>query len=548
MEASEQRGFSPESASGVRMGERLDIQTLEAWLWDAACALRGPVDAPKFKDYILPLIVLKRLSDVFEDELTRLTEKYGSREEALDIVEQERESGVIAAGRGSVRFYIPETARWPNIRRQTIGLGQYLTDVVRAVAWENPSLQGVIDMVDFNATAAGQRIVPNEYLARLVDVLSRHRLGLEDVEPDILGRAYEYLLRKFAEGQGQSAGEFYTPREVAVLMARLLEPEPGMTVYDPACGSGGLLIKCHLRLLETHGVRENGHLRLPSQYAPLRLFGQEINPATFAMARMNAVIHDMEADIRLGDTMRHPAFRDAAGRLLRFDLVTANPMWNQSFPAEVYENDPYDRFRMGIPPSSSADWGWLQHMLASLNDTGRMAVVLDTGAVSRGSGAQGASRERDIRKKFVEADLIEAVVLLPENLFYNTTAPGIILVVNRRKRHPGEILLINASQLFAKGRPKNYLADEHVETIARLYQEWRAEEGVSAVITNEEAARNDYNLSPSRYVSSNEQEEVLPLEDAVVLLREAEEERAQADRALREVLRVLGVDGEEVTA
>jgi len=385
--------------------------------------------------------------------------------------------------------------------------------------------------------------VPDEYLAKLIDVLSRHRLGLRDVEPDILGRAYEYLLRKFAEGQGQSAGEFYTPREVAILMARILEPEPGMTVYDPTCGSGGLLIKCHLRLLETYGVRENGRRRLPSTVAPLRLYGEEINPATFAMARMNAVIHDMETDIRLGDTMRNPAFKDTAGRLQTFDMVTANPMWNQNFSAEVYENDPYERFAFGIPPSSSADWGWLQHMLASLNDPGRMAVVLDTGAVSRGSGNQGSNRERAIRKAFVERDLIEAVVLLPENLFYNTTAPGIILVVNRKKRRPGEILLINASRLFAKGRPKSYLAGEHIEAIARAYHGWTAEEGLSAIITQEEAARNDYNLSPSRYVVSSEQEEVLPLEEAVVLLREAEEERREADRKLNEVLEFLGLDG-----
>lgn len=519
----------------------LDISTLETWLWDAACAIRGPLDAPKFKDYILPLVFLKRLSDVFEDELDRLAEEFGSRDVATRIVEDERERGTIANSRGSVRFYIPERARWSNIRKQTTGLGQYLTDAVRAVARENPRLRGVIDLVDFNATAAGQRIVPDEYLAKLVNVLSRHRLGLRDVEPDILGRAYEYLLRKFAEGQGQSAGEFYTPREVAVLMARILEPEPGMTVYDPACGSGGLLIKCHLRLLETRGEQQNGHRRLPPEHAPLRLFGQEINPTTFAMARMNAVIHDMEADIRLGDTMRNPAFRDATGRLMTFDLVTANPMWNQDFPVEVYENDPYERFRFGVPPSSSADWGWLQHMLASLNERGRMAVVLDTGAVSRGSGNQGSNRERDIRRAFVENDLIEAAILLPENMFYNTTAPGLIIVVNRRKRRPGEILLINASKLFAKGRPKNYLADEHIETIARLYHDWRAEEGLAAVITNEEAARNDYNLSPSRYVASNDKEEVLALEDAVVLLREAEEERAQADRKLNEVLKALGL-------
>ncbi len=524
----------------------LDIAQLETWLWDAACAIRGPLDAPKFKDYILPLIFLKRLSDVFEDELERLSEEYGQREIAHQIIEEERQRGTLSNGRGSVRFYIPENARWPAIRQRTTGLGQYLTDAVRAVARENPRLQGVIDVVDFNATTAGQRIVPDDYLIRLVDVLSRHRLGLTDVEPDILGRAYEYLLRKFAEGQGQSAGEFYTPREVAVLMARMLEPEPGMTVYDPTCGSGGLLIKCHLRLLETHGVWKNGHRELPAQYAPLHLYGQEINSSTFAMARMNAVIHDMEADIRIGDTMRNPAFRDASGRLMRFDLVTANPMWNQnSFEANVYENDPYERFRFGIPPTSSADWGWLQHMLASLNEGGRMAVVLDTGAVSRGSGNQGSNRERDIRKAFVEADLIEAVILLPENLFYNTTAPGVIIVINRRKRHPGEILLINASKLFAKGRPKNYLADEHIETIAEIYQTWGAvgaRHAVHAIITNEEAARNDYNLSPSRYVSTNGKEETLPLEEAMVLLQEAEEERAEAESALRDVLKSLNLE------
>ncbi|WP_448382778.1 N-6 DNA methylase [Desulfosoma sp.] len=515
----------------------VDLSNLESWLWDAACAIRGPVDAPKFKDYILPLVFLKRLSDVFDDEIERLSAEYGSRDLALRLLEQERERGQVHL----VRFYIPENARWRAIRQRGVrALGQFLTDGVRDVARENPSLQGVINMVDFNATAAGQRIISDEHLAALIEVLSRHRLGLSDVEPDILGRAYEYLLRKFAEGQGQSAGEFYTPREVAMLMAHLLDPQPGMTVYDPTCGSGGLLIKCHLRLLEAHGVLENGRQKLPPGLAPLRLYGQEINPATFAMARMNAVIHDLQADIRIGDTMRHPAFKDAAGRLQTFERVTANPMWNQKFAIETYENDPYERFPLGTPPSSSADWGWLQHMLASLNERGKMAVVLDTGAVSRGSGNQGSNRERDIRKAFVERDLIEAVILLPENLFYNTMAPGIILVVNRRKPRLGEILLINASQLFAKGRPKNYLSEEHIAHIAALYHEWRAEEGRSAIITKGEAARNDYNLSPSRYVSTNGKEEVLPLEEAVVRLLEAEEERAEADRALNEVLDRIG--------
>ncbi len=214
----------------------LDISTLETWLWDAACVIRGPLDAPKFKDYILPLIFLKRLSDVYDDELDRLGAEFGDRATAATFVEQDH---------GLVRFFIPEVARWNQITTKTTGLGEYLTDAVRAVSRENARLQGVIDMVDFNATAAGQPIVDDQRLAALVQILGRYRLGLRDVEPDILGRDYECLLRKFAEGQGQSAGEFYTPREVGVLMARILDPEPGMQVYDPCCGSGGLLIKCH---------------------------------------------------------------------------------------------------------------------------------------------------------------------------------------------------------------------------------------------------------------------------------------------------------------
>ena len=511
----------------------LDISTLETWLWDAACKIRGPVDAPKFKDYILPLIFLKRLSNVFADEVQMLGEEYGNPDIAKELVEVDH---------SLVRFYIPPKARWSYLTQlSSVGLGEALTDAVRAVSRENPKLAGVIDVTDFNATTAGQRIVADESIHQLVQVLNKYRLGLRDVEPDILGRAYEYLLRKFAEGQGQSAGEFYTPRKVGELMAKLLSPEPGMTVYDPACGSGGLLIKCHLELVEKYGVTENGQKVLPSTVAPLQVFGQEINPTTFAMARMNAFIHDIEADIALSDTMRNPRFSQNDGSLRQFDLVTANPMWNQNFPADLYENDPFERFTKGIPPGSSADWGWVQHMMASLGPNGRMAVVLDTGSVSRGSGNQGSNRERDIRKALVDADLIEAVFLLPENLFYNTTAPGIIMVLNKNKRHPGEIFLVNAKQQFVKGRPKNELTNEHVYKVAELYHAWDVVKDISTIIKTEEAIHNDYNLSPSRYVSINDEELVLPLEEAVILLQEAEEVRANADKAFKGVLVQLGL-------
>jgi type I restriction enzyme M protein len=495
----------------------LDLSTLENWLWEAACIIRGPIDAPKFKDYILPLIFLKRLSDVFEDELKSLG----------------NQAKFVEGDHKLVRFYLPYQARWSEIARQTTNLGEYLTNAVRAVARENPKLSGVIDVKDFNETAAGQRILDDDRLRALIQRLSQYRLGLRDVEPDILGRAYEYLLRKFVEGQGQSAGEFYTPRELAVLIAHLIDPEPGDEIYDPCCGSGGLLIKAYLRFREKYGS--------DPRIKPLRFYGQEINPTTFAMARMNAFIHDMDAEIALGDTMNRPAFLTGDGTLRRFDKVAANPMWNQNFAPAVYEGDTYGRFIYGTPPASSADWGWAQHMFASLKENGKMAMVIDTGAVSHGSGNQGASRERDIRKAFVENDFVEAVILLPENLFYNTTAPGNILLLSKRKAHPGEILLINASQRFAKGRPKNYLTDEDVAAIAGAYRQWQAVEGFAAIITREETARNDYNLSPSRYVSSNNKEEVLPLEEAIVLLEEAEEERAQADRTLNEILQQLGL-------
>jgi type I restriction enzyme M protein len=293
--------------------------------------------------------------------------------------------------------------------------------------------------------------------------------------------------------------------------------------------------------LETRGIAINERRELPTDVAPLKLYGQEINASTFAMSVMNAFLHDMDAIFELGDTMRNPAFVEGS-RLQQFDLVVANPMWNQDFSDEMYRSDNWDRFERGIPPASSADWGWVQHMIASLKPTGRLAVVLDTGAVARGSGNLGANRERDIRKTFVDDDLIEAVVLLPENLFYNTTSAGIVMVLNRGKRHPGEIMLIDASELFTKGRPKNVLRDEHIAEVGELFANWQTIEQRSAVVTNQQVASNDYNVSPSRYVPGAAVDDVLPLEEAVRLLREADAERAIAGEELHKVLVELGVE------
>jgi len=512
-------------------GRQLDLPTLEAWLWDAACVIRGPLDAPKFKDYILPLIFLKRLSDVFEDEVQRLGQEFGNPKLAATLIDQDHKL---------VRLYLPEIARWPAIRQRTTGLGEYLTDVVRAVARENPKLQGVIDVAEFNATTAGQRIVDDGRLASLVEVLSQYRLGLNDVEPDILGRAYEYLLRKFAEGQGQSAGEFYTPREVSILISRIIEPSPGLEVYDPACGSGGLLIKCHLRLLETRGESKNGARRLPPDVAPLKVYGQEINGSTFAMARMNAFIHDMEAEIALGDTMARPAFKDSSGRLRQFDIVVANPMWNQDFPTSTYEHDPFERFRFGVPPGSSADWGWIQHMYASLKDGGRMAVVLDTGSVSRGSGNQASNKEREIRKRFVEAGLVDTVILLPENLFYNTGSPGVIIIFDRARDKSVPVKLINASRLFGKGAPKNFLRDSDIDAIHGAYRSPAEIERLSALVTLEVLRDTDYDLHPARHVPADPEIPFLPISEARSFVNHLQDSIASLRSTRERCLSTLG--------
>ncbi|MGB5832682.1 MAG: class I SAM-dependent DNA methyltransferase [Thiohalocapsa sp.] len=332
-------------------------KSLESWIWDAACSIRGAKDAPKYKDYILPLIFTKRLCDVFDDELNCIAAEVGSRRSAFALAKADHEL---------VRFYLPlvpddpEQPVWSVIRKLADSIGEGVTTQMRAIARENPLLQGIIDRVDFNATTHGQRDLDDDRLSNLIEAISTKRLGLDDVEADIIGKSYEYLIRKFAEGGGQSAGEFYTPPEVGTIMSRVLAPEPGMEIYDPCCGSDGLLIKCEIAMEERElGLAspqdQTGGRNAP---APLKLYGQEYIAYTWAMANMNLIIHDFEGEIEIGDTFKHPKFR-WRGRLRTFDRVVANPMWNQNWFTEAdYDNDELDRFPAGagFPGKSSADW------------------------------------------------------------------------------------------------------------------------------------------------------------------------------------------------
>lgn len=537
---------------GTSTSRILGNKSMEQMLWDSACAIRGEKDAPKFKDYLLPLVFIKRLSDVFDDEIARLAETYGDRDTALTIVEDEVEKRVEPSDR-VVRFYLPPEARWPVLSgrapfdwpesQRPTTLGDHITTACRLVARHNPQLTGIIDQVDFNHVGAGgEREISDAALRGVIESLSdpRYRLGLRDVEPDFLGRCYEYLLRKFAEGSGQSAGEFFTPTEVGFLMAEILRPRPGETAYDYACGSAGLLIKLQL-------VAER--LDPAAKKVPLKLCGQELQAASYAIAWMNTIIHDLHADIVRGDSMRNPKFRTADGTHLRqFPLIVANPMWNQAFDPDLFEHDAFDRFeRQGGTTTGKGDWAWLQHTAASLAEGGRAAVVLDTGAVSRGSGSKNEDRERAIRRWFVEHDLIDGVILLPDNLFYNTTAPGVIVFLRRGKPkdRQGKITLVNASGEFRKGTPKNFLPPEAVTKIADAYHAGKDVDGFVKIITNEEAAQNDFNLSPSRFVAVGiDGSETRELEAILADLRNAEKKARRIALEMDKVLTALSAQSE----
>lgn len=522
-------------------------KSLESWIWDAACSIRGAKDAPKYKDYILPLIFTKRLCDVFDDEVNRIAAEVGSRKKAFQLAKmdwQKAKPGKDGKKQAMVRFFIPlvpedtEQPVWSVIRKLADQIGEGVTTYMRAIAKENPLLQGIIDRVDFNATTHGQRDIDDDRLSNLIEAVSTKRLGLEDVEADIIGKSYEYLIRKFAEGGGQSAGEFYTPPEVGIIMSKVLQPEPGMEIYDPTCGSGGLLVKCEIAMEENAKGKKR-------TVAPLKLYGQEYTPETWAMANMNMIIHDMEGQIEIGDTFKNPKFR-TKGKLRTFDRVIANPMWNQDWFTEGdYDNDELDRFPSGagFPGKSSADWGWTQHIYSSLNAKGRAAIVWDTGAASRGSGNAGTNKEKTVRQWFVDHDLIESVLYLPENLFYNTTAPGIVLFLNRNKpkNREGKIFLVNASQIFEKGDPKNFIPDAGIQRIADTLIAWKEEEKLSRIVDHAELKKNDYNISPSRYIHTNDAETYRPIAEIVAELDAVEAEAKETDKALRKILTQLGI-------
>ena len=493
---------------------KLTKSELESWLWGAANILRDRVE---YMPYILTLLFYKRLTDTWREEYEATVDKLLSQGFDKDYAEAEAKLPIWH------RFQIPEGCFWEDIRKVAKNVGERLNESLRKIAEVNPKLQETIDRVDFNAsvvdpsTGISVRLLPDHTLRQLVQHFSTYRLDSRSAPPDVLGDAYEYLIRQFALRSGKEGGEMYTPPEVREMIIGLLDPQEGESVYDPAAGSPGMLITAY------YYVKRNG-----GDPKRLFLYGQEVNELTWRIARINIVVHGMEADVRLGDTLLDPKFVED-GKLMKFDVCVSNVPWNQKgYSREMLANDPYKRFRYGLPPSSSMDWAWIQHMLASIKRAGRMGIVLDNGALFR-SGA-----EKQIRAGIIEEDLLEAVVGLPEKLFYNTGAPACIMIFNRNKprERRGKVLFINATRDYEERKKQNKLRDKDIQKAVNAYREFAEIGGYSRIVTREEIKDNDYDLNVTLYVMPIEEKEAIDIARELSELRKLERERQEVEERL----------------
>lgn len=497
-------------------GGRITQSQLESSLWAAANALRGPVDPGDFKAYVFPILFFKWLSDNWEHIHAQAVDDYGD-----DLTEEIEYSDYQP-------FVIPDGAHWEDVHGTTLNLGAKVADALGRIERANRDLVGVFGDVNWANTDR----LPATALAALLDAFHPLTLDRDHVEGDMLGAAYEYLLREFAEASGKKAGEFFTPRHVVHLLVKILEPRPGDTVVDPACGSGGMLV-------ETVGaVREAG-----GNPDTLRLHGQEINLTTSAIAKMNLYLHGLEDfTIRRGDTFREPRFLDR-GKLQTFDVVIANPPFSlQNWGAKEWGKDPYGRVLCDVPPAKNGDYAWIQHMIASMKeDTGRVGVVMPHGVLFRG-GKEGA-----IRQCLLEKDLLEAVIGLPNNLFYSTSIPVCLLIWRKSKpvERQGKVLFVDASARFKPGKNQNTMDDDDIKTIHAAYakgEDIDGEDGLHLRLVDiDEIAGNGFDLNIGRYIQTEAAAEV-DVEAALTAYREARAELRAAERVLDEKLKAAGFD------
>ena len=485
---------------------KLTQSQLEQYLSKAAWILKGPVDASDFKAYIFPLLFFKRISDVYDEEFEI-------------AMEESKGDKSYAAMPEMHRFDIPEDCHWKDVRERTNDVGQSILKSLRGIEQANQqNLLGIFG----DAQWGNKDKLSDELIINLIEHFSKYNLDLKSVDTDMLGNAYEYLIKHFADLTNKKAGEFYTPRSVVRLLGLILDPHEGETIYDPACGTGGMLLECvdHLK----HNKED---------YRTLKLYGQEKNLTSSSIARMNMFLHGIEDfQILRGDTLRDPAFFRADG-LQTYDCVIANPPFSlKEWGAENWANDPFGRNIAGVPPKGNGDMAWVQHMVKSMNNVGRMTVVLPHGALFRDAA------EGKIRKALLEKDKLEAVIGLGPNVFYGTIVAVCVMVFKQNKDadKKGKVLFIDASDQIRVGRAQNYLEPEHVQKIFSWYQDFADVENYAKVTTFDDLKENDFNLHIPLYVEKIIEDDLSTVEEATKDLKNAWEESLDVEDKFKDIL------------
>jgi type I restriction system adenine methylase HsdM len=451
--------------------ERISDSELQSFLWGSAVLLRGLIDAGDYKGYIFPLIFLKRISDVWDEEHRIALDRYSNDESLANLSENHR-------------FAIPLGSHWNNIRETTSNVGAKIVSCMRAIESKNPdALAGVFGDADWT----NKDLLSDEVLRNLVEHFSTQSMTIARLPEDELGNGYEFLIKKFADDSGHTAQEFYTNRTLVHLMTKMLDPQPGESVYDPTCGTGGMLISCAVEL------KNQG-----KEFRTLKLYGQEMNYTTGSIAKMNLFLHGIEdGRIAHGDTLAQPKFVDSKGSLQTFNVVLANPPYSiKTLDRTQFASDLYGRNIWGIPPQGRADYAFLQHIAKSLDSkNGRAAILFPHGVLFR-------QEEKALREKLVKSGMLEAVIGLGAGLFYNSPMEAVVIVLRngRSKTVQNNTLFINAVDLVTRKRAVSFLSDLNQNQILSLYRNYQSASDLAALANREIIAANDYSLAIPLYV------------------------------------------------